>query len=138
SVVCIGILLVFSSHVWCWKLLIQVDETQQTHLRAYGIAYWVLQNDVEGECLLKCDGGSFLIDHYKSIEEECKIRGVSFSIIADVQAQKIKSDIANPEVNQEVVKLEKAPKMAVYTPNGKQPWDDAVTLVLTYAEIPYE
>src|SRR5690606_7533177 len=123
----IGILLLFSSNALCSKLLIQMDETQQNHLKAYGIAYWVLQNDIEVEWLLNYNGGSFLIDHYKSIEEECKIRGVSFSIIADVQAQKIKSDIANPEVNQEVVKLEKAPKMAVYTPNGKQPWDDAVT-----------
>ena len=120
------------------KILINMDETQKNHLKAYGIAYWVLQNDVEVEWLLNYKGGSFLIQYYKSVEEECQIRGVSFNIIADAQAQKIKSDIADPEVNQEVVKLEKAPEIAVYTPSGKQPWDDAVTLVLQYAEIPYE
>ena len=111
---------------------------QNNHLKAYGIAYWVLQNDIEIEWLLNYRGGSFLIDYFKTIEEECIIRGVSYDIIADVQANQIKTIISDPEVNQQVVKLQKAPKIAVYTPDGKQPWDDAVTLVLSYAEIPYD
>ena len=132
--------------VFCWaissyasQILIPMDEeSQANHLKAYGIAYWVLQNDIEVEWLLNFRGGSFLIQNFNSIQEECTIRGVSFDIISDAQAQQIKLKISNPEVNQEVVKLEKAPKIAVYTPQGKQPWDDAVTLVLTYAEIPFE
>jgi len=119
-------------------LLLPMDEVQKDHLKAYGIAYWVLQNEVEMEWLLNYRGGSFLIPQYADIQEECTIRGVSFEVIADVKADLIRSQIANPEVNQEVVKLQTAPKMAVYSPKGKQPWDDAVTLVLTYAEIPYE
>jgi hypothetical protein len=113
-------------------------ENKKNHLKAYGIAFWILQNDIEVEWLLNYRGGSFLIKHYKTIEEECIIRGVTYEVIANVQAQKIKSEIADPEVNQEIVKLEKSPKIAVYTPGGKQPWDDAVTMVLTYAEIPYD
>ncbi len=121
------------------QILIPMDENEQTnHLKAYGIAYWILQNDIEVDWLLNYRGGSFLIKNYPSIQQECTIRGVSFEIISDVQVNKIKSDISNPEVNQEIVKLEKAPTIAVYTPKGKQPWDDAVTLVLSYAEIPYE
>jgi hypothetical protein len=124
---------------WASKILIPMDEGEQNnHLKAYGIAYWVLQNDIEVEWLLNYRGGSFLMDNYTSIEEECIIRGVSYEVIADVQANQIKAIISDPEVNQEVVKLQKAPKIAVYTPDGKQPWDDAVTLVLTYAEIPYD
>ncbi len=114
------------------------DGEQKNHLKAYGIAFWILQNDIEVEWLLNYRGGSFLIKHYTTIEEECIIRGVTYEVIANVQAQKIKSEIADPEVNQEIVKLEKAPKIAVYTPGGKQPWDDAVTMVLAYAEIPYD
>lgn len=119
-------------------LLLPMDELQKDHLKAYGIAYWVLQNNIEMEWLLNYRGGSFLIPQYGDIQEECTIRGVSFEVIADVKADLIRSQIANPEVNQEIVKLQVAPKMAVYSPKGKQPWDDAVTLVLTYAEIPYE
>lgn len=120
-------------------ILIPMDESKQkNHLKAYGIAFWVLQNDIEIEWLLNYRGGSFLIQQNKSIEEECIIRGVSYELIADVQANQIKQQISDPEVNQEIVKLEKVPKIAVYTPKGKQPWDDAVTMVLTYAEIPYD
>lgn len=120
------------------KLLIPMDDSQKNHLKAYGIAYWVLQNDVDVEWLLNYRGGSFMIQHLKSLEEECIIRGVTYQVIADVQAAKILSEIADPEVNMEVVKLEKSPKIAVYSPKSKLPWDDAVTLVLTYAEIPYD
>jgi len=121
------------------KILIPMSEGHQAnHIKAYGIAYWVLQNDIEVEWLLNYRGGSFLMDHYQTIEEELIIRGVSFEKIADIKAQTIKDEIADPEINQAVVSLQKAPKIAVYSPDGKQPWDDAVTLVLTYAEIPYE
>lgn len=120
------------------QILIPMDETQTNHLKAYGIAYFVLENDVVIDWLLNYRGGSFLMPHLTTIEEELVLRGVSYEIIADAQASGIKAQIANPEVNQEVVQLEKAPKIAVYTPGGKQPWDDAVTLVMEYAEIPYD
>lgn len=114
------------------------EESQRNHLKAYGIAYWILQNEIEVEWLLNYRGGSFLVANYNSIQEECTIRGVTYELITDAKVNAIKTEISNPEVNMEVVKLEKAPKIAVYTPKGKQPWDDAVTLVLTYAEIPYD
>ena len=115
-----------------------MDEGQKNHLKAYGIAYYTLQNDIKVDWLLNYRGGSFLIKHYTEIENECSIRGVSYEIIADVQSTQILTSIANPEVNQDVVRLEKAPKVAIYSPKNKQPWDDAVTLALKYAEIPYQ
>ncbi len=119
-------------------LLVPMDEAQKNHLKSYGIAFWILQNDLEVEWLLNYRGGSFMVPHYKSIEEECVIRGVSYELIADARANNIRIEISDPEVNMEVVKLEKAPKIAVYAPSTNQPWDDAVTLVMTYAEIPYD
>jgi len=115
-----------------------MDEGQKNHLKAYGIAYYTLQNTIKVDWLLNYRGGSFLIKHYAEIEKECSIRGVSYEIIADVQSTKILTSIASPEVNQDVVRLEKTPKVAIYSPKNKQPWDDAVTLALRYAEIPYE
>jgi hypothetical protein len=120
------------------KLLIPMDESQRDHLKAYGIAFWTLETNLEVEWLLNYRGGSFLIDHYEAIEKEMQIRGVTFQVIADAQARSILAEIADPEVNMEAVKLEKAPKIAVYAPESFQPWDDAVTLVMEYAEIPYE
>lgn len=120
------------------QLLIPMDESQNNHLKAYGIAYWMLENDVVIEWLLNYRGGSFLCPNSKTIEEELIIRGVKYEIIPDGVANSIRNEISNPEVNQEIVQLEKAPKIAVYTPEGTQPWDDAVTLVLEYAEIPYD
>ena len=114
------------------------EESQRNHLKAYGIAYWILQNEIEVEWLLNYRGGSFLVTNYNSIQEECTIRGVTYELMTEAKVNAIKTEISDPEVNMEVVKLEKAPKIAVYTPQGKQPWDDAVTLVLTYAEIPYD
>lgn len=115
-----------------------MDESQANHLKAYGIAFWTLQKGVEVEWLLNYRGGSFMTQAIKEIENECLIRGVSYEIVADVQANAIYNEINQQETNMEVVKLEKVPKIAVYSPKTKQPWDDAVTLVLTYAEIPYE
>ncbi|MBK7944518.1 MAG: asparagine synthetase B [Flavobacteriales bacterium] len=120
------------------KLLIPMDNSQKDHLKAYGIAFWTLQRDLPVEWLLNYRGGSFLIDHFQAIEQECLVRGVSFQVIADGQAAAILREIADPEVNMEAVKLEKAPKIAVYAPESFQPWDDAVALVMTYAEIPYD
>ena len=119
-------------------LLIPMDDVQKNHLKAYGIAYWILENDVEMDWLLNYRGGSFMCKHHKLFEQECIIRGVSYEVIPDAKSTAILAEISNPEVNMDVVKLEKPPKIAVYSPKNKQPWDDAVTLVLTYAEIPYE
>lgn len=119
-------------------ILIPMDDAQKNHLKAYGIAYWTLERDVEVSWLLNYRGGSFMFKNLKPLENECIIRGVTYEIIADVQSTAILQQIADPEVNMDVVKLEKPPKVAVYSPKNKQPWDDAVTLVLTYAEIPYD
>lgn len=120
------------------QLLIPMDTSQKNHLKSYGIAYWVLQRDIEVKWLLNYRGGSFLIEHHPEIENECVVRGVSFESITDVQASAILNEIAQPEVNQDAVSMNKAPAIAVYTPPNKLPWDDAVTLVLTYAEIDYD
>jgi hypothetical protein len=119
-------------------LLLPMDNAQKNHLKSYGIAFWSLENQVSIQWLLNYRGGSFLIPHHKFIESECIIRGVSFEVVADARAASILQEIADPEVNMDAVKLEKAPKVAVYSPKSAQPWDDAVTLVLTYAEIPYD
>lgn len=120
-------------------LLIPMDaESQKNHLKAYGITYWVLTKQQKVQWLLNYRGGSFLLPDSENIRKECQIRGVSFEILSDNEAGTILNDIASPSKNQEAVILEKAPKVAVYTPDGKLPWDDAVTMVLTYAEIPYD
>ncbi len=115
-----------------------MDEAQTDHLKAYGIAFWSLEQNITVEWLLNYRGGSFLLPHLKALEEELIYRNVRYQVLADGQVNQIKNEIANPEVNMEIVQLEKAPKIAVYTPPNKQPWDDAVTLVLEYAEIPYD
>lgn len=120
------------------QLLIPMDKAQKNHLKAYGITYWCLQRNVEISWLLNYRGGSFMCNYNKLIDDECKVRGVSAEIIADVQSQTILSEIAASDANMNEVKLNKAPKIAVYSPKNKLPWDDAVTLVLTYAEIPYD
>ena len=130
--------LLLGSQLYASQILVPMDKTQANHLKAYGIAYFVLENDVTMEWLLNYRGGSFLLPHLSAIENELVIRGVSYEIVADGQVNTIKRNISSPELNQEVVQLEVAPKIAVYTPGGKQPWDDAVTLVMEYAEIPYD
>lgn len=119
-------------------ILLPMDNTQANHLKAYGIAYWVLQNDIEVDWLLNYKGGSFMFKYYQNFENELIIRGVSYLVISDAQANDILGQIASPSSNMDAMKLEKYPKIAVYSPKSKQPWDDAVTLVLTYAEIPYD
>ncbi len=119
-------------------ILIPMDDTQRDHLKAYGVSYWALEQEVEMSWLLNYRGGSFMCGHHELIENECIIRGVTYQVIADVQASAILQEIARAEVNMDEVKLHIPPKIAVYSPKNKQPWDDAVTLVLTYAEIPYD
>ena len=115
-----------------------MDDAQTNHLKAYGIAYLSIQKEIDVKWLLNFKGGSFLIKANSYIENECKIRNVSYKIIADLQSNRILNDISKNDVNQEVIRLEKAPRIAIYSPKNKQPWDDAVTLALTYAEIPYD
>lgn len=119
-------------------VLIPMDMAQKNHLKAYGIAYWTLEQGVEVSWLLNYRGGSFMFKHHPLLEGECVVRGVTYSIIADVQAEAILLEISDPAVNMDEMKLQKAPRIAVYTPKNKLPWDDAVTLALTYAEIPYD
>ncbi|MBW2962009.1 asparagine synthetase B [Mesonia aestuariivivens] len=120
-------------------VLIPMDvDTQKNHLKAYGITYWVLNKQQKVKWLLNYRGGSFLMPDTEELKKECKIRGVSFEVLSDAKTQNILDEISSPSQNQDAVILEKAPKIAVYTPKGNAPWDDAVTMVLTYAEIPYE
>nr|WP_019670298.1 hypothetical protein [Eudoraea adriatica] len=131
-------LLVASFQAKASAILIPMDaESQENHLKAYGITYWVLTKQQKVQWLLNYRGGSFLLPDGESIRKECQIRGVSFEILSDGQTQSILDGISSPSKNQEAVVLEKAPKIAVYSPKNNQPWDDAVTMALTYAEIPY-
>jgi hypothetical protein len=120
------------------SILVPMDDRQANHLKAYGVSFWVLENGVVMEWLLNYRGGSFLFPNLRNIEEELIIRGVSYEVLSDGQVNSIRSEISDPEVNMEIVQLEKAPKIAVYTPPTSLPWDDAVTMVLEYAEIPYD
>jgi hypothetical protein len=133
--------------LFCWVglmpsyasyLLIPMDDAQKNHLKAYGVAFWALQREVEVTWLLNYRGGSFMMKYADVLERECRLRGVTAEAIADGQSSAILSQIADPGVNMDAVRLQKAPKVAVYSPKNKLPWDDAVTLVLTYAEIPYD
>ena len=115
-----------------------MDNSQKNHLKAYGIAYYAIENNIKVDWLLNYNGGSFMLKQHKQIQEECDLRNVSYNIIADVQSSQILKSISSTEKNQDVIRLEKAPKIAIYSPKNKQPWDDAVTLALSYAEIPYD
>ena len=113
-------------------------DSQKNHLKAYGLTYWILSKEQKVKWLLNYRGGSFLIPDTQEIQRECQIRGISFEVLSDAKTESILEEISSPSQNMEAVVLEKAPKVAVYTPKGKLPWDDAVTMVLQYAEIPYE
>ncbi|GAB4397042.1 MAG: hypothetical protein OHK0053_12590 [Microscillaceae bacterium] len=128
----------WSLNVWASYILIPMDESQKNHLKAYGIAYWILERNTEIDWLLNYRGGSFMCKYAQPFEEELVIRGISYQVISDAQASGILEQISHPEMNMDAMRLDKAPKIAVYSPKSKQPWDDAVTLVLTYAEIPYD
>lgn len=118
------------------KLLIPMDLTQTDHLKAYGVVYWVLKQEINVEWLLNYRGGSFLMDHYSGIEKELRLRGVRFEQLSAAELLEIYSVIE--ENNMDIALLEKAAKIAIYSPPNKQPWDDAVTLALTYSEIDYD
>lgn len=120
-------------------ILLPMDaDAQKNHLKAYGITYWALERQLKVKWLLNYRGGSFLLPDLEDIRKECVIRGVSYEVLSTSKAERVLQEIASPSKNQEAVILEKAPKIAVYSPKGSHPWDDAVTMVLSYAEIPYE
>lgn len=138
KLVCLLLLLVCVTPLRANFILLPMDEvSQKNHLKAYGITYWCLDKQYKASWLLNYRGGSFLLPDAPEIRKECQIRNVSFEILSDSEANQILDEISSPSQNMETVVLEKAPKVAVYTPKGKQPWDDAVTMVLTYAEIPF-
>ena len=128
-----------SNSIWASFIYVPMShDNQKNHLKAYGIVYFSLEAGLKSKWLLNYDGGAFLIENNKIIENECKVRGVSYQVISDAKSQLILQEISSPSSNQEAVTLEKAPKIAVYSPKDKMPWDDAVTMVLTYAEIPFD
>ncbi|WP_299665302.1 asparagine synthetase B [uncultured Polaribacter sp.] len=131
--------LFISNSIWASFIYVPMsNDNQKNHLKAYGIVYFSLEAGLKSKWLLNYDGGAFLIENNRIVENECKIRGVSYQIISDAKSQLILQEIAAPSSNQDAVTLEKAPKIAVYSPKDKMPWDDAVTMVLTYAEIPFD
>jgi len=130
------IFLLLGGLLYSQKILIPMDESQTDHLKAYGVAYWVLERDIDIEWLLNYRGGSFLVDNYGEIVRELRLRDVKFETVPAGAELNIYATIENN--NMDIVLLEKAPKVAVYSPPGKQPWDDAVTLALEYAEVEYE
>jgi len=132
------LLFAISSAAQAMQILIPMDESQKNHLKSYGIAFWLLKQKQEVQWLLNYNGGSFMFQYTQDAERECKVRGVSYETISDAAANAIITQIQDPAANLNAVKLLNAPKIAVYSPKTKQPWDDAVTLVLTYAEIPYD
>lgn len=123
------------------SILVPMDESQKNHLKSYGIAYWTLKKDVSVDWLLNYRGGSFLIKYSQSIESECRVRGISYELITDAQVNSILTEISSPDVNMDIMKLETAARIAVYSPNNvftNKDYTDAVQLALEYAEIPYD
>lgn len=137
-------LLVLNLFLFCtiWanasRILLPMDNVQKNHLKAYGIAYWVLSKNLQVEWLLNYRGGSFSLPFLDILEKESIIRGVTYEIVSESNYAQIVEEISRNDVNQDIVKLEIPPKVAIYSPKTKLPWDDAVTMVLTYAEIPYD
>ena len=123
------------SNVTAQNLLIPMDLKQTDHLRAYGIAYWALERGLHVEWLLNYRGGSFMCVNDIGLEKRCRLKGVVAEMLSGAAVSGVYDTIERS--NMEIVQLEKAPDIAVYTPPDARPWDDAVTLVLTYAEIPY-
>ena len=121
------------------SILIPMDDGQKNHLKAYGLAYFILQKDFEVDWLLNYRGGSFLVDYSTQIENECVVRGISFQVVSSATVNSILLEIAKPEVNMEIVKLQTAPRIAVYSIKNEliQDETDAVITVLNFSEIPY-
>ena len=120
------------------KLLIPMDLRQTDHLKAYGIAYWILSKGTSVDWLLNYRGGSFMAEYNETVAGECRVRGVFAVALDAAEAAQIYAEVQREDNNMDVVRLDKAPKVAVYVPPGFQPWDDAVTLALEYAEIKYD
>ena len=120
------------------KLMIPMDLQQTDHLKAYGIAYWALTKNFEVDWLLNYRGGSFMLDENPVVAAECRVRGVMAGTLNQSGAAQIYAEVQQDDNNMDVVRLEKAPRIAVYVPPGFHPWDDAVTLALEYAEIRYD
>ncbi len=119
------------------KLFIYMDLKQTNDLKAYGVAYYALQHGMEVDWLLNYRGGSFMMDYNEAVANECRIREVAFDQLSAAEASQIYATVQDVDNNMDVVRLEKAPKIAVYIPPDYKPWDDAVTLALNYAQIPY-
>ncbi len=134
----ISIFVIFSGLAFSQKILIPMDLAQTDHLKSYGLVYWVLDHNQSTDWLLNYRGGSFMTDYTDKIASECRIRGVFFEVIDGASASSIYAEVQKEDVNMDVVKLEKPPKVAVYAPPGTLPWDDAVVLALTYAEIKFD
>jgi len=132
-----GVCLVSGGHAQ-EKLLLFMDLDQSDHLKAYGVAYWALTKGLDVDWLLNYRGGSFLMDYSDVAAAECRVRGVAFQRISPAAGVQIYSEVQQPDNNMDVVRLEKAPRIAVYVPPNFKPWDDAVTLALQYAEVPYD
>ncbi|MBN2891685.1 MAG: asparagine synthetase B [Bacteroidales bacterium] len=132
----LGILL--TTNLFASSILVPMDDSQTNHLKAYGVTFWVLENGLECDWLLNYRDGSFLLPARPEIQEKCIIFNVSYEVISDAEVNSIFSYISKPEINMDKVKLQKAPRVAVYAPKTYQPWDDAVMMVLEYAEIPYD
>jgi hypothetical protein len=134
----VALLLLCGTVAHAQKVLLYMDLQQTDHLKAYGIAYWALTKNIDVDWLLNYRGGSFMIDAQDLVVAECRIRGVAFDLLSTADASVIYSEVQREDNNMDVVRLEKAPRVAVYVPPGFQPWDDAVTLALEYAEIKYD
>jgi hypothetical protein len=128
----------FAAPAFAQKILIPMDLKQTDHLKAYGIAYWALTKNIDVDWLLNYRGGSFMLDGLDAVSAECRIRGVAYEELTGAQSAGIYAEVQDENNNMDVVKLEKAPKIAIYVPPNFLPWDDAVTLAMEYAEIPYD
>ncbi len=139
KIILLCFIVLYNMQLFAAKLYIPMDENnQKNHLKAYGIAYLALSKGIKVYWLLNYEGGSFALDQISDIEKECNIRDVSYKIIPDAKYTAILNEIADPDANMDIIELSKMPKICVYTPDGKLPWDDAVTMALTYAEIPFD
>jgi len=136
SLVICGLWLVAPLRLPAQRLLIPMDLTQTDHLKSYGVAYRALQKGIDVEWLLNYRGGSFLMNSDDGIAKECRAKGVLYQEVSPAREVDIRQTIENS--NMDAVMLEKAPKVAVYMPPNKEPWDDAVRIALDYAEIPYD
>ncbi len=120
------------------KLLINMDLNQTDHLKAYGITFNYLADGGKADWLLNYKGGSFLFDYSDKLANTCRLKGVTFTTLNQSETVDLYAFVQSEDQNMDVVRLEKAPKIAVYVPPNFQPWDDAVTLALEYAEVPYD